>query len=183
MDVSGASSISISGKTNTSDRGEHQHRIISPQLSEHGSDESPLHNHSEEVDWNVHSHHNNDDTNHNKTDPNSPASSPGSEGGLADGVVGRAGSSSRGSSMSGDGGGDTGSHGSSAEVNSLSSTSVSRRKRKSIPVKRPSSNDADEMEDDESANLKDKNTKRELDQGKDLSNSITVQEESLHYVT
>ena len=70
---------------------------------------------------------------------NSPASSPGvSENGLhVDG-----GGSSRASSMSGDGGGDTGSHASSIEANTSSYTN--RRKRKSVPVKRPSSNDPEE---------------------------------------
>ena len=90
---------------------------------------------------------------------NSPASSPGvSENGLpADG----GGNSSRASSMSGDGGGDTGSHTSSIEAGASTSL-TNRRKRKSIPIKRPSSNDPDD--DDESA-LNDDTNRKKLIQG------------------
>ena len=89
---------------------------------------------------------------------NSPASSPGvSENGLpADG----GGNSSRASSMSGDGGGDTGSHASSIEATTSSYTN--RRKRKSVPVKRPSSNDPEE--DCESA-LNDDGNKKKIIEG------------------
>ena len=125
-----------------------------PHLTEHeeGSPSQTDHD-MEQADWQVPSH----STDNVKTET-SPASSPGaSESGLhiADG-----GGSSRGSSMSGDGGGDTGSHGSSVEANTSSNTN--RRKRKSIPVKRPSSNDPEE--DDESA-FHDEDVKKESDQG------------------
>ena len=91
---------------------------------------------------------------------NSPASSPGvSENGLpADG----GGNSSRASSMSGDGGGDTGSHTSSIEAGASTSL-TNRRKRKSVPIKRPSSNDPDD-DDDESA-LNDDTNRKKLIQG------------------
>ena len=87
----------------------------------------------------------------------SPASSPGvSESGLP---VDGGGSSSRASSMSGDGGGDTGSHASSTEANTSSYTN--RRKRKSVPVKRPSSNDPEEDESE----LNEEVTKKKQIQG------------------
>ena len=121
-------------------------------LNEHGDPNSPTHEGDlENADWTV--PHNSDV----KTE-NSPASSPGvSESGLP---VDGGGSSSRGSSMSGDGGGDTGSHASSTEANTLSHTN--RRKRKSVPVKRPSSNDPEEDESE----LNEEVTKKKQIQGK-----------------
>lgn len=105
-------------------------------LTEHEDNSPSQTDDMEQADWTV------PHSTEIKTE-NSPASSPGvSESGLpADG----GGCSSRGSSMSGDGGGDTGSHASSIEASTSSNTN--RRKRKSIPVKRPSSNDPEEEDE------------------------------------
>ena len=122
-------------------------------LNEHDDPNSPTHEGDlENADWTV--PHNSDV----KTE-NSPASSPGvSESGLP---VDGGGSSSRGSSMSGDGGGDTGSHASSTEANNTLSY-TNRRKRKSVPVKRPSSNDPEEDESE----MNEEVTKKKQIQGK-----------------
>ena len=128
--------VAVASLSNPQMRDANRRRSPLERLSEHGDTNSPPHEGDlENADWTV--PHSSDI----KTET-SPASSPGvSESGLP---VDCGGSSSRGSSMSGDGGGDTASHASSIEASTLSSSN--RRKRKSVPVKRPSSNDPEEDE-------------------------------------
>ena len=146
--------VAVASLSNPQIRDANRRRSSLEHIHEQGDVSSPTHEGDlENADWTV-PHHSDIKT------ENSPASSPGvSESGLP---VDCGGSSSRGSSMSGDGGGDTGSHASSIEASTISSSN--RRKRKSVPVKRPSSNDP---EDDESE-LNEEVTKKKQIQGEML---------------
>ena len=143
--------VAIASLSNPQIRNANRQRSPLEHLNEHGNPNSPpLEADLDSADWTV--PHNSDI----KTE-NSPASSPGvSESGLP---VDCGGSSSRGSSMSGDGGGDTASHTSSVDASTVSSSN--RRKRKSVPVKRPSSNDPGEDESE----LNEEVTKKKQMQG------------------